>query len=233
MAELELFTTNNSNETKGNAQSMKHILILLLFSTNQLLAQHDGCDKCSMLQEEYDAAVSPEKEKIYVFFKQECLQTDTFFVSEQGVEQKAELATNVKVVEKGKCIDYQIVKEYVKATKKETRSYSVSKKDTVYTFASTLPVFSGGDAELMKYLSKNIRYPAKAASEGLEGSVYLQFVITKNGTVVNIKAIRSPGTELTNEAIRVVKSMPKWTPATYKNEPVSMRFVLPVKFKLK
>ncbi|HMT29759.1 MAG TPA: energy transducer TonB [Bacteroidia bacterium] len=212
---------------------MKRFLILLLFSSTQLFAQHDGCDKCSMLQEEYEAAVSPEKEKIYAFFKQECLQTDTVFVSDQGVVQKAEVATNMKVVDKGKCIDYQIVKEYVKATKKETRSYSVSKKDTVYTFASTQPVFPGGDVELMKYLSKNIQYPAKAAAEEIQGTVYLQFVVTKNGTVGSVKAIRSPNAELTTEAIRVVKSMPKWTPATYKNEPVSMRFVLPVKFKLK
>lgn len=211
---------------------MKRFLILLIFSTNSLFAQHDGCDKCSMLQEEYDAAVSPEKEKIYAFFKQECLQSDTVFVSEQGIEQKADVATNMKVIEKGKCIDYQIVKEYVKSTKKETRSYTVTKKDTVYTSASTQPVFPGGDAELIKYLGRNIQYPSKAAENGLQGSVYLQFVITKTGTVANIKALRSPDTELTNEAIRVVKSMPKWTPATYKNLPVSMRVVLPVKFKL-
>ncbi len=212
---------------------MKRLLILLIFSSSQLFAQHDGCDKCSMLQEEYEAAISPEKEKIYAFFKQECLETDTVFVSDQGIIQQAEVATNMKVVEKGKCIDYQIVKEYVKATKKETRSYSVSKKDTIYTFGSTLPTFPGGDEELMKYLSKNIHYPVEAREKGLQGSVYLQFVVTKTGAIENVKAIRSPDTELTNEAIRVVKSMPKWKPATYKNEKVSMRFTLPVKFKMK
>lgn len=203
-----------------------------MLSTTHLLAQHDGCDKCSMLQEEYEAALPPEKEKIYAFFKQECLQTDTVYVSDQGVVQNAEVATNMKVVEKGKCIDYQNVKEYNKATKKETRAYSVSKKDTVYTFASTMPQFPGGDVELLNYLNKNISYPIQSKKEGIQGSVYLQFVVTKNGTVENVKALRSPGTDLSNEAIRVVKAMPKWTPATYKNKPVSMRLTLPVKFKL-
>jgi TonB family protein len=186
-----------------------------------------------MLQEEYEAALSPEKEKIYAFFKQECLQTDTVFVSDQGVVQNAEVATNMKVVDKGKCIDYQIVKEYVKSTKSETRSYSVSKKDTIYTFASTMPEFPGGEVKLVKYLGNSIEYPNTARLNQIQGTVYLQFVITKNGTIENIKALRSPDPELTKEAIHVIKSMPKWKPATYKNKPVSMRYILPIRFSLK
>jgi len=206
-------------------------LVLLLFPV-KVSAQHDGCDKCDMLREECEVSVSPKKEEVCAFFRKECLQTDTIFVSDKGEVEKPADATAYQVVAKGKCIDYKEVKEYEKATKKETRTYSIVKKDTVYSFASQQATFPGGDAELVGFLSKNIKYPVEAKNKKIQGTVYLKFVVTKEGTITGIKMLRSPDPDLTKEAMRVVKSMPKWEPGKYKKDAVSMSYILPVKFKL-
>ncbi len=211
---------------------MLSIVCILSAGTGSLAAQDYGCDKCSMLQEEYEAANGAEKDKIYAFFKQECLQTDTVFVTETGGVTSQAMASNMQVVEKGKCIDYKQVKEFEKSTKKETRSYRVTKKDTVYTFATTAAIFPGGDTELVSFLVKNVKYPEQAKDKKAEGTVYLRFVVQSDGTISQMKALRSPDAALTAEAIRVVKTMPKWEPARYKKEAVSMMYVLPVKFRL-
>ena len=208
-------------------------LWLLLMVPSKIYAQdHDGCDKCDMLREECEVSIAPKKEEICAFFRKECLQTDTVFVSDKGTVEKPSEATAYQVVAKGKCIDYKEVKEYEKASKKETRSYSIVKKDTVYSFASQNAAFPGGDIELVNFLTKNIKYPATAKTKKIEGTVYLKFVVSKTGSIINIKAMRSPDPELTTEAIRVVKSMPKWEPGRFRKEAVSMVYILPVKFKL-
>ncbi len=215
---------------------MKKIKILLSFALllciSESTAQDYGCDKCSMLQEEYQAAVSPEKEKIYAFFKQECLKTDTVFVSETGEIKKPAEATAYQVTSKGKCIDYNEVKEFEKNTKKVIRSFSIIKKDTVYTFATIPAAFPGGDVELVKFLSNAIQYPVESRAKKIEGTVYLSFVVNRDGNITGIKMLRSPDKNLTSEAIRVIKSMPVWEPAKFNKEAVSMQYILPVKFRL-
>jgi TonB family protein len=214
---------------------IKKIASLVLFSLfcYSASAQHDQCEKCDMLREEYDIAQGDEKARLYEFFKQECLQQDTVFVGEQGQAAKQQEATSYQVRAKGKCIDYQEVKEFEVKTKKETRSYKIQKKDTVYTFATTQPSFPGGVPSLIRYISDNVRYPEQAKANRKQGTVYLQIVVDKSGSISSIKTVRSPDKELTNEAVRIVKSMPKWEPAKFKTVPVSMVYVLPVKFTLR
>lgn len=211
---------------------MKKILFLLLFIPLRMFAQDDACGKCEMLKEQYEAAVSPEKENIYAFFKQECLQTDSVYTSDEGKVVQTEVSTVLKVVTKGKCIDYQIVKEYDKKSAKETRSYNVNKKDTIYTIGTTMPLFPGGESALLKFLAKNIKYPANSKQKNIQGTVYLQFVVTRDGKVTSVKPIRGPSPELNSEAVRVVKMMPDWEPGSFKDAPISMVYKLPVRFKI-
>ncbi len=197
------------------------------------MAQDDGCNKCEMLREQYESAQSPEKEKIHAFFLQECMQTDSVYTSDKGKVVPEASSTILKIVSKGKCIDYQEVKEFEKASNKQTLSYNVTKKDTVYLIGSTTPVFPGGDIALMKFLSQNIKYPTESINRGESGTVYVRFVVSKTGAVTNVKPIRGPSELLNEEAIRVVKSMPAWQPGTYKSKQVSMVYNLPVKFSMK
>lgn len=93
-------------------------------------------------------------------------------------------------------------------------------------------MFPGGQAELMKYLAQSIKYPQQARETGTQGMVYVTFVVEKDGSLTDIKVLRDIGSGCGEEAIRVVKSMPKWSPAKQRGKTVRMQFNLPVKFTL-
>jgi TonB family protein len=92
--------------------------------------------------------------------------------------------------------------------------------------------YLGGEEALFNYLSKNIIYPKQAVKNEITGRVILEFVICEDGTVCNIKTVRSPDASLSAEAMRVVALMPKWTPAIQDNKKVACTFSLPITFAL-
>lgn len=94
------------------------------------------------------------------------------------------------------------------------------------------PEFVGGDAARMKFLSENIVYPQMARESGIQGTVYLTFVIERDGSVTDIQVLRGIGGGCDEEAIRVVKNMPKWKPGKQRGKPVRVQFRLPIKFVL-
>lgn len=102
----------------------------------------------------------------------------------------------------------------------------------VFNSVEQMPQFPGGDAALLKYISSHIQYPAMAAEQGVEGRVTLQFVVTKNGSVGEVKVVRSLSPECDNEAKRVVKGLPKFTPGRQNGQAVNVWYTLPVTFKL-
>ena len=109
-----------------------------------------------------------------------------------------------------------------------------SKEDAnlVFDFVDKMPEFPGGQVEMIKFLSKNINYPTVALDQGVQGSIYVQFVIWKDGSVREVKVLRGVDSPLSNEAIRVIKMMPNWEPGTQRGIPVNTRYTLPIKFKL-
>ncbi|MBO4840014.1 MAG: M56 family metallopeptidase [Bacteroidaceae bacterium] len=92
--------------------------------------------------------------------------------------------------------------------------------------------FPGGDEAMYKWIAEHIKYPEECKAKGIQGRVHLTFVIEKDGSVTNVKALRSPDDRLSQEAIRVVSAMPKWKPARYMNKAVSCNYRLPIAFKL-
>lgn len=86
--------------------------------------------------------------------------------------------------------------------------------------------------DVYAWLGKNIRYPEICREQGIQGRVNVQFVINRDGSIVDVKVVRTPDEELGKEAVRVVKSMPKWKPARQGNRPVRQRYTLPVMFRL-
>ena len=105
-------------------------------------------------------------------------------------------------------------------------------EDDVYMFVEQMPEFPGGEAELLHYISKNIRYPQDAKEKGIQGRVFVGFVIEKDGSVSNIRNLRGVDSELDAEAMRVVESMPKWKPGMHRGEPVRVSYQIPIWFKL-
>lgn len=101
-----------------------------------------------------------------------------------------------------------------------------------FTSVEQMPQFPGGDAELMKYIGSNLKYPTIAAENGVEGRVVIQFVVSKDGSISDVKVVRSLDPSCDKEAQRVVRSMPKWIPGKQNGRAVAVYYTLPVLFKL-
>ncbi|NOY50729.1 MAG: energy transducer TonB [Chlorobi bacterium] len=106
------------------------------------------------------------------------------------------------------------------------------KEDSIYISVERLPEFPGGYAALLKYLGSAIKYPSIALGAGIQGTVYIEFVVEADGSTSNYKILRSVGGGCTEEALRAVKNMPEWEPALQNMRKVRYKFVLPVKFTL-
>jgi protein TonB len=104
--------------------------------------------------------------------------------------------------------------------------------DRIYEMVEENAQFPGGDAECFKWLSEHIKYPSICVEQGVQGRVIVNFVVNRDGSIVDVKTVRSPDPNLTKEAERVVKLMPKWKPARQGNKTVRSRFTLPVMFRL-
>ncbi|HLP06321.1 MAG TPA: TonB family protein [Paludibacter sp.] len=105
-------------------------------------------------------------------------------------------------------------------------------KNQVYDVCEKLPEYPGGMDALMKYLSQNIKYPIKAQENGIQGKVFVQFVVNSVGKIENAEIIKNVSPEIDAEALRVVNSMPQWTPGEQKGEKVSVHYTLPIGFTL-
>ena len=123
----------------------------------------------------------------------------------------------------------------VTATEKSSRrkTYSVENNEgEVFMVVEDMPQFPGGMNEMIKYLGKNIRYPQQASKDSIQGRVIVQFIVNKEGNITQPTILRSVSPELDAEAIRVVDSMPQWTPGKQRGMPVNVKFTLPISFQL-
>lgn len=102
----------------------------------------------------------------------------------------------------------------------------------IFEVVEEMPDFPGGMKALMEYLSQNIKYPAEAHAKGTQGRVIVCFVVKKDGSIDNIKVVRSVDPYLDKEAIRVITAMPKWKPGKQRGQAVNVRFTVPVAFRL-
>ncbi|TXK52635.1 energy transducer TonB [Pontibacter qinzhouensis] len=100
-------------------------------------------------------------------------------------------------------------------------------------FADQMPAFPGGDAAMFTFISKNIKYPQQAIRAHIEGTVYVSFVVSRTGEISDIEVLRGLGAGCDEEAVRVIKSMPKWAPGKQNGRTVPVRYNIPIKYTLK
>lgn len=105
-------------------------------------------------------------------------------------------------------------------------------ENKVFDVVEEQPSFPGGQGALMQWLSDNIKYPVIAAENGVQGRVIVQFVVSKTGSISDVKVVRGVDPSLDREAVRVVSQMPKWTPGRQNGTTVNVRYTLPVTFRL-
>jgi len=108
-------------------------------------------------------------------------------------------------------------------------------EDEIMLFAAVeeKPEFPGGEKKFYEYLGKNMKYPPMEAEQGITGRVFVEFLIDKDGSIAEVKALRGVSPGLDKEAVRVIKAMPKWTPGKQNGRPVRVRYVIPVNFNLR
>jgi len=148
---------------------------------------------------------------------------------EELIEEKADIGTETKQGndEAAPTIDenpseLQIIEQPKVVEEKTYELFDIQKP----------PSFPGGDGELMKFLAKNIEYPTLAKENNIQGVVALTFVVGKDGSVTDVQVVKDIGGGCGKEAVRVVKSMPKWVAGEANGNPVKVRFTLPVRFRL-
>ena len=101
-----------------------------------------------------------------------------------------------------------------------------------FMVVENMPDFPGGDVGLMKYIQKNVKYPAIAKEYNIQGKVFIQFIVDKSGSVTNVKVVRGVDKNLDAEAVRVIKSLPKYKPGKQRGKPVRVMFTVPINFTL-
>jgi len=106
-------------------------------------------------------------------------------------------------------------------------------EEEIFTIVEKMPEFPGGTEKLFRYLGKNIEYPPMAKDAGIKGKVYVTFVVDKDGSITDVKVLRGIGGGCDEEAIRVVKGMPKWSPGKQRGKSVRVQYNLPINFILK
>ncbi len=124
--------------------------------------------------------------------------------------------------------DETIFEEYIPPEEDEEEVVEAE----IFTVDESMPEFPGGMGELMKYLAVNIKYPPLAKESGIQGRVFINFVVEPTGAISNVKVLRGIGGGCDEEAVRVVESMPKWKAGMQRGKAVRVSYNLPVKFTL-
>ena len=105
-------------------------------------------------------------------------------------------------------------------------------KDKVLEKAEVMPEYPGGDQAMMDFVAKNVQYPQEARDKEISGRVLVSFIVEKDGSIADVKVVKGIGGGCDEEAVRVVKAMPKWKPGKDKGKPVRVSYMMPFTFKL-
>jgi len=143
------------------------------------------------------------------------------------VEDEVEVATEIEI--DAEATQKTEIAEYVPIQMEEEVEV---KEDHIFTIVEADAEYPGGEKARMEFLSKNIRYPTMARESGIQGRVHVTFVVEKDGSVTDVVVTRGIGGGCDEEAVRVVRLMPKWIPGKQRNKPVRVQFNLPIKFTL-
>jgi len=140
---------------------------------------------------------------------------------EEEIEEEIEVDLDVEITEE------TVVEEIVFEDEPEEEE-----AEEIFTIVEDQPAPKGGMAAFYEYVGKNLKYPAQARRMGIEGKVFVQFIVDKDGSITEVDAIKGIGAGCDEEAIRVLKNAPNWSPGKQRGRPVKVRMILPITFKL-
>ena len=151
-----------------------------------------------------------------------------------------EIITELEIVADDKEIENEVeisaeadervaIEVYIAPVVEEEEEYE---EQQIFQVVEDPPGFPGGDEARMRYLQDNIRYPAIAREAGIQGTIFISFVVERDGSITDVQVLRGIGGGCDEEAIRVVRNMPRWTPGKQRGRPVRVQFTMPIRFTL-
>lgn len=164
-------------------------------------------------------------------FKENCIISSKAIKIPDSIKSKQPDADHIEITY-SKCSNDSIVTVFFRNDDRTWRKDIASINGEVFTIVENMPEFPGGEAARNHFLAENIVYPLQATNNGIQGTVYVQFVVDENGDVIDAKVIRGIGGGCDEESLRVVNLMPKWKPGTQKGKPVRVLFNMPIYYKL-
>lgn len=183
--------------------------------------------------------VKVEQEKVVEKVKSSVKFTAPEIKKDEDVKPEDEMKTQDELAQTNTAIGSFTVQgndeeggEILKAKEMIVEEKPKEEETKVFDVVEQMPTFPGGDGALFEYLSKNIRYPAVAEENGVQGRVIVTFVVERNGSITDVKVVKSVDPSLDKEAMRVVKSMPNWIPGKQNGQAVRVKFTVPVTFRL-
>ena len=138
----------------------------------------------------------------------------------------------IEIVEDDEIIEEELEIEDTESDEEEEIIIEEVDDDEFFMVVENMPEFPGGDLGLMKYIQRNVKYPAIAKEYNITGKVYVSFIVDKSGSVTNVKVVRGVDKNLDAEALRVVKSLPKYKPGKQRGIAVRVMFTIPINFTL-
>jgi protein TonB len=155
------------------------------------------------------------------------LQTSLISIVENEMEIEEEIVIDVEADQETVMQAYQ--PDFADDLEEEDE---MEEEEPIFIIVESMPVFPGGEEARLKYLSENVKYPVMAKEAGIQGKVFLEFVVEKDGSVTDAKVIRGIGGGCDEEALRVVENMPRWIPGKQRGVAVRVRFNMPIRFVL-
>jgi protein TonB len=211
---------------KGDDMDISHVISLTKMEKPPVIKIKEVKPHVDLSPKEPDMKLDKEDIKNEIKFVAPIIADDNE-VTEQDIAKSQQAFVNSK-------------EDILPEAKKDTAQYALPEELTPnipddklhYEVIDELPQFPGGQQALMTYLSANIQYPFWAQRYNMQGQVTIQFIVNADGSLTNCRIIKGAGVYLDNEALRVVRSMPKWTPAKKKGKSIRSRCVIPVVFRL-
>ncbi len=226
-------TMEEKKSPKANLENKKLMFIQIGMIISLLIAwlafEHKSYDKLTIDESLLNREVAIDEEMVEITKQEEQKpqpvevpkQTTQLEIVQDDVETE-DININAEVEQN------EVIEEYVAP---EVVEEEVVEQE-IFQIVEEMPSFPGGEAKLMEFVAKNIKYPQIARETGIQGRVFVGFVVEPDGSISNVKLLRGIGGGCDEEAMRVIKSLPKWKPGKQRGKAVRVSYQIPVFFKL-
>jgi len=227
------------NEKLANERSQELALIestskfdtvtISLPVSGRVLALNEKKNKGSLLSVQSEEIDVPDDSEIFNHDNHDNTVTEISVLPESRAEEIAVVKEGTKTIQADEGYQGAAAKSAGTAMKKAEMEED---SRSVFTIVEHMPEFPGGESERIKFLAENIVYPVQASENGIQGSVFVSFIVKKDGHVSDIRIIKGIGGGCDEEALRVIKLMPPWRPGSQRGKNVDVQYTMPVSFKL-